>query len=383
MTSGKLFGLFLLLAVALIVMACTTPEESSCDTAWAKAAAISDLRDTVEDLDPAIRACTSLQEWESAAAKYPEALDGVDPVLFLSNRCFYGSRLLTLCQWLIAHPDSIDPGSALAIATMASAVLSQPTTAPTPTPDATPAPAPTATPTPESTPDPLIGQIEDYLSATGEIFDLWAERSEDRSALFERYDLLIVSADWKAEFSELLDQVVQLYEKWIAIEPPEPFRGYHETAGRSFRTAVEQRDLFVGWMNSFGTDSLDGTSPWDRSIVISEDHTNIMENALEALEYGLNVYAELRGVSKPNINTGATTEFADGTYVVGAEIRPGTYRSNSVGVSCYWERLSGFGGTAAEIIANQLSDGPSIVTIDREDSGFRSEGCGSWVKISP
>jgi hypothetical protein len=132
MTSGKLFGLFLLLAVALIVMACTTPEESSCDTAWAKAAAISDLRDTVEDLDPAIRACTSLQEWESAAAKYPDALDGVDPVLFLSNRCYYGSRLVSLCQWLIAHPESIEQNSALAIATRFADVSSHPTTAPAP-----------------------------------------------------------------------------------------------------------------------------------------------------------------------------------------------------------------------------------------------------------
>ena len=110
----------------------TANQITGCEKMWSDAAAISDFQDSVEDLDPAIRACKSLQEWTSAAAKYPLALDGVDPVLFLSNRCFYGNQLGTLCQWLVEHPDSIDQNSALAIATRFADVSSQPTTAPPP-----------------------------------------------------------------------------------------------------------------------------------------------------------------------------------------------------------------------------------------------------------
>src|SRR5690349_16825748 len=39
---------------------------------------------------------------------------------------------------------------------------------------------------------------------------------------------------------------------------------------------------------------------------------------------------------------GATTMPRDGTYRVGAEIQPGTYRSDG-GEYCYWERLRGLG----------------------------------------
>ena len=295
MTSGKLFGLFLLLAVALIVMACTTPEESSCDTAWAKAAAISDLRDTVEDLDPAIRACTSLQEWESAAAKYPEALDGVDPVLFLSNRCFYGSRLVTLCQWLIAHPDSIDPGSILAFATMASAVLSQPTTAPVSS----------------ATPDPLIAEIEAYFSAIEQFVTLHPEISEDIWGDVSRYDFVGVSADWRTELSELLNQDVQLHEEWVDIDPPEPLRGFHETFARGLAISVELRNLFTEWMDTFAAGPADAQPPWERVAAFTSDRQRVLTNSLEALAYGNAVYAELTGGEELNFTIATVFGIAD------------------------------------------------------------------------
>jgi hypothetical protein len=73
--------------------------------------------------------------------------------------------------------------------------------------------------------------------------------------------------------------------------------------------------------------------------------------------------------------------FRDGTYRIGADIAPGTYRSVATSDSCYWERLSGFGGTLNEIIANYFGIGPTIVAIAPTDAGFRSAGCGGWTKI--
>jgi hypothetical protein len=42
---------------------------------------------------------------------------------------------------------------------------------------------------------------------------------------------------------------------------------------------------------------------------------------------------------------------------------------------CYWERLSGLGGTFQEILANGNPPGPEIVTIAATDKAFNSTRC--------
>ena len=75
--------------------------------------------------------------------------------------------------------------------------------------------------------------------------------------------------------------------------------------------------------------------------------------------------------------------FSSGMQVVGTDITPGTYRSMG-GDSCYWERLSGFGGTLDEIIANDNAAGPTVVTIAATDKGFSSTRCSRWTQdLSP
>jgi len=92
-------------------------------------------------------------------------------------------------------------------------------------------------------------------------------------------------------------------------------------------------------------------------------------------------------VSTPPVTVTVTTTptpkvaFGDGTYRIGPDIQPGTYQGVTTGDSCYWERLTGFGGTLAEIIANYLGTSPTIVTISSTDVGFRSSRCGNWTKI--
>lgn len=60
---------------------------SACELAVARAAAIPDSDDSVEDLDEAIRVCGSLSELESWTDTHPSALDGVDARAFVGNRC--------------------------------------------------------------------------------------------------------------------------------------------------------------------------------------------------------------------------------------------------------------------------------------------------------
>ncbi len=71
---------------------------------------------------------------------------------------------------------------------------------------------------------------------------------------------------------------------------------------------------------------------------------------------------------------------ADGMWLVGAQIQPGTYRVNA-GSGCYWARLRGFDGTLSEIIVNDFisGGGQAIVTISSSDVGFENDGrCGIW-----
>jgi hypothetical protein len=76
------------------------------------------------------------------------------------------------------------------------------------------------------------------------------------------------------------------------------------------------------------------------------------------------------------------TAFSDGTYRVGTDIVAGTYKSTATSDNCYWERLSGFGGTLGEIIANYFGSSPTYVTIAPTDVGFRSSNCSGWSKVS-
>lgn len=77
---------------------------------------------------------------------------------------------------------------------------------------------------------------------------------------------------------------------------------------------------------------------------------------------------------------GPKTVFGDGSYRVGVDIAPGTYRSSGTSSSCYWQRLSNFTGTD-NIIANYLSDSPTTVTILPSDAGFETRRCGTWTKV--
>lgn len=72
----------------------------------------------------------------------------------------------------------------------------------------------------------------------------------------------------------------------------------------------------------------------------------------------------------------------DGTYLVGTDIQPGTYRAKNIVDSCYWGRLSSTDGTS-DIIANNVvnAGGQAIVTIKPSDKAFETRGCGDWQKI--
>lgn len=72
--------------------------------------------------------------------------------------------------------------------------------------------------------------------------------------------------------------------------------------------------------------------------------------------------------------------FTDGIYEVGKDIKSGTYRTRVGSSGCYYSRLSGFGGSLEEIISNENTDYPAVITIAATDKGFKSSRCGVWTQ---
>ena len=73
------------------------------------------------------------------------------------------------------------------------------------------------------------------------------------------------------------------------------------------------------------------------------------------------------------------TEFGEGDWSVGHDIKPGVYRSQGNSF-CYWERSSGFTHAFGEIKANNNVEGDAVVEISASDVRFTSSGCNTWTK---
>ena len=91
--------------------------------------------------------------------------------------------------------------------------------------------------------------------------------------------------------------------------------------------------------------------------------------------------AEMRG---PELKwTGSIP--GDGIFVVGTDVRPGTYQSGPAAGSsnCFWQRLSDTSGGLDAFIAGDISSaGPIVVRIRSSDKAFRTTGCMAWVKVA-
>jgi outer membrane murein-binding lipoprotein Lpp len=69
-----------------------------------------------------------------------------------------------------------------------------------------------------------------------------------------------------------------------------------------------------------------------------------------------------------------------GTFVVGSDINPGTYRA-AASPGCYWARLASLDNS--NIIDNNNADGPVVVQILASDKAFEDNGCADFHRIGP
>lgn len=73
--------------------------------------------------------------------------------------------------------------------------------------------------------------------------------------------------------------------------------------------------------------------------------------------------------------------FRDANWTVGSgqgQVKPGTYRTAPGVTDCYWERVTGSGGTIANDFVTSAPQGVTV-RIRSTDGGFTSRGCGEWL----
>jgi hypothetical protein len=105
-----------------------------------------------------------------------------------------------------------------------------------------------------------------------------------------------------------------------------------------------------------------------------------MKGSLIALVAALTACSALvlGNLALPTPAAARAAPIGNGTYRVGRDIAPGTYRVRRPAHACYWARLSGFSGKVTDVKANDFGSGFMVVTIRRHDKGFQTSHCGRW-----
>lgn len=107
-----------------------------------------------------------------------------------------------------------------------------------------------------------------------------------------------------------------------------------------------------------------------------EAELDTREQSLDQRTVALDTREQEIGAAEAQI--AANTIPGTGTFVVGEDVAPGTYRTAGSS-GCYWARLSGTSGDLGDVLANGLSDGPLTVTIAPSDEAFETQRCGEWT----
>jgi hypothetical protein len=121
-------------------------------------------------------------------------------------------------------------------------------------------------------------------------------------------------------------------------------------------------------------DAITGNAKPDASVSTSKTTSKPMTTTPKSTPAKTVATTSTPAPAKPKYTT-----FGDGTFKVGSQIQPGTYRTRTGTSGCYYATLSGFSGNTSDILDNENTDYPAVVTILPSDAGFQSNGCGTWT----
>lgn len=86
--------------------------------------------------------------------------------------------------------------------------------------------------------------------------------------------------------------------------------------------------------------------------------------------------ARAKEVGAAEAEAAANSFAGDGVYIVGDDIKPGTYKSAGSPDLCYWARKSQGG----DILENHAGAGPTVVVVRAGDFSLEVQGCAEFQK---
>jgi hypothetical protein len=117
----------------------------------------------------------------------------------------------------------------------------------------------------------------------------------------------------------------------------------------------------------------------DKISTLESEASAVAQQATELAEQETALAEREAAVSATEQRVAANT-ITEGTWTVGVDIEPGTYRTKEpVGSSCYWG-IYRSGTNKDDIIQNDIVTGGTPTVNLAEGQDFSSTRCGSWVK---
>jgi hypothetical protein len=163
------------------------------------------------------------------------------------------------------------------------------------------------------------------------------------------------------------------------LPDPKTSEAYTALAGEK-DTVESERDAAKSSYSALKTkyDTLEnGMAARESQVASKEAEVGKADAAVKTAEAAVKKREEaVTGAEK----TKAANTVGDGTWTVGTDIAPGTYRATAdVGSSCYWG-IYATGSNGSNIIDNDLPGGgrPSVALSAGQD--FKSSRCGKWEK---
>ncbi|BCW78850.1 hypothetical protein [Arthrobacter sp. NicSoilC5] len=164
-----------------------------------------------------------------------------------------------------------------------------------------------------------------------------------------------------------------------ALPDPKASPAYKSLAGEKSTVETERDAALSSYASLKGKyDTLqNGITGRESTVSAREAEVSKADAAVKAVEAAVKKREDaVTGAEKAK----AANTVADGTWTVGSDIEPGTYRAAAaVGSTCYWGIYQS-GTNGSKIIENDIPGGGRPVVTLSPGQDFNSTRCGKWEK---
>ena len=164
-----------------------------------------------------------------------------------------------------------------------------------------------------------------------------------------------------------------------ALPDPKTSEAYKSLAGEKSTVEIERDAALSSYASLKGKyDTLEsGMASRESKVAAKEADVGKADAAVKTAEAAVKAREEaVTGAEKAK----AANTVGDGTWTVGTDIEPGTYRAAAaVGSTCYWG-IYRSGSNGGDIIENDIPGGGRPVVTLSAGQDFNSTRCGKWEK---